>query len=63
METMNDDFQEYKLCKGKDVVRRLIKTSSIISLGEERVSAYSCVLSNFKVRMAYFKHNPLKRQK
>jgi hypothetical protein len=56
----DDDFQEYKLCKGKDVVKETYKTSSIISLGEERVSAYSCALINFKFRMAYFKHDPLK---
>jgi hypothetical protein len=44
-------YQEYKLCKGKDVVRRLIKQVPFISLGEEKgYQLILGVLSKFKVK-------------
>jgi hypothetical protein len=59
---MNDDFQEYKLCKGKDVVKETYENKfHIISLGEEKgCQLILGVLSDFKERMAYFKQNPFK---
>jgi hypothetical protein len=40
--------------------KNLIRISSIISVGEEKgISLFLCV-SNFEVRMAYFKPDPFK---
>jgi hypothetical protein len=48
-------YQEYKLCKGKDVVKETYITSSIISLGEEKgCQLILGVLSKFQFKDGLF---------